>query len=700
VGDGIPLLTQELWFITAVNHGREFAVFINPVCLSFAKRLRRKMPLKRLFPLFAFLIIILTLLAFNAQPFASAQEPAPANGVDEATVSALQAKIATEGELNLIVGLTLAPSFQAEGLLSPTAVAQQRADIAQAQKGLSAELAPYNATIYHIYTSIPALALKVDKEAFNVLRQSKWVNHLQEDIAVPHTLASSTPVIGTPAVWASGFDGTGQTVVILDTGIDGDHPFFKDDSNTSRIVTEACFSNANGAGGQTTLCPNGSPTQTGPGASEADIPACNNGALCNHGSHVAGIAAGNGATFDGVARNAGIISIQVFTRFNSGCPSNPCVRSYTSDQLAALDYIYTTLNPLHTIASVNMSLGGGGPFIAHCDAEAIKPAIDQLRSVGIATIIATGNNSWTNGINSPACISTAVAVGSTTDGDAVSIFSNVHDIMDLFAPGSAIESSVVGGGFANFNGTSMAAPHVAGAWAALKQANPTASVDDILTLLATTGVSVTDGRAGGTFTKPRIQLDAALAQLLTNAWTGAVDTDWHNVGNWSHGAIPTCAANVTIPDSLSNYPTITANATASNLILQSGAQLNMSDHTLTLCGNLDVQGTANFNMSGGTLLLGRTLDAMLNLPASNKQLHHLQLGNGADRKQVTLNSDIEIAGNFAISNQTVLASNGQEIRFNGAVAQLVDIAGLGIPHTVYSNNLSVFANWTVNNAEW
>jgi subtilisin len=614
----------------------------------------------------------------------------------------LAEKVRQEGEINIIVGLALPDNFIAEGELSVANRTRQRGQIAQAGQGLLAELQGYNAEAYHIYETIPAMALRLDEAAFRIVLRSQWVNHIQEDEAVPHTLASSTPVIGAPAVWAQGYDGTGQAVVVLDTGIDGDHPFFEDADNNSRIVAEACFSNANGAGGQTTLCPGGGNQQLGAGASEADSTQCWNGAsqLCNHGTHVAGIAAGNGATFDGVARNANIISIQVFTRFNAAANCNPnpapCVMSYNSDQLAALDYVYNTLRGTHTIASVNMSLGGGGPFIAHCDANMIKPAIDNLRSVGIATIIATGNNSWTNGISSPACISTAIAVSSTTDGDAVSSFANVHDIMDLFAPGSSIESAVVNG-FTTYNGTSLATPHVAGAWAVLKQASPTASVDDILDVLVNTGVSVTDDRVGGTYTKPRIQLDAALGVTLANEWTGADDTDWHNTANWSNGNIPTCATNATIPDSLTNYPTITADATARNLVLQSGAELNMSDHTLTLCRSLDVQGMANFNMSGGTLLFGGMPNATVNLPASNKQMHHVQIGNGTNPKQVTLNSDIEIAGNLTISDEATLDSNGQEIRFNGAT-QAVNIAGTGTPQTIYSADFSVWTGWTVNDA--
>src|SRR5690625_7865066 len=74
-----------------------------------------------------------------------------------------------------------------------------------------------------------------------------------------------------------------------------------------------------------------------------------------------------------------------------------------------------------------------------------------------------------------------------------------------------ISSSVPGGGYETFGGTSMAAPHVAGAWALMKQASPSASVDEVLAAFEQTGVPITDNRPGGTVTKPRIQVDSALA---------------------------------------------------------------------------------------------------------------------------------------------------------------------------------------------
>ncbi len=137
--------------------------------------------------------------------------------------------------------------------------------------------------------------------------------------------------------------------------------------------------------------------------------------------------------------------------------------------------------------------------------------------MGIATVISSGNNGYPDSTGAPGCISTAVTVGATTKGDVVATYSNSASFVDVLAPGSSINSSIPGGGFDSWNGTSMAAPHVAGAFAVLRQAYPTLTVDQIEDALKSTGLPVSDSPRGAAaplaITKPRIRVKEAFDAL-------------------------------------------------------------------------------------------------------------------------------------------------------------------------------------------
>jgi hypothetical protein len=173
------------------------------------------------------------------------------------------------------------------------------------------------------------------------------------------------------------------------------------------------------------------------------------------------------------------------------------------------------------IAAVNMSLGGG-QYTENCDtvSPSRKAIIDTLRSLGIATVVASGNNGYISAISAQACVSSAVSVGSIDDGsygsvlNTVSSFSNSSPQLSLLAPGRWITSSVPNNGFSAYSGTSMATPHVAAAFAVLKQKKPDATVTEILNALTTTGQPITDPR--NSITKPAIKIDAALDALSSS----------------------------------------------------------------------------------------------------------------------------------------------------------------------------------------
>ena len=439
--------------------------------------------------------------------------------------AALAAKAQAEGRVRVIVGLRVGESSgvsAASSFKDAAARAAMMSRIDRAQQALLARMSGHGVSSIKRFKYIPYMAIEVDAAALGALASDPEVFSIEENRLLKPMLEESTPLVGAPQAWSQGFSGSGQTIAILDSGVDKDHPFLR-----GKVVSEACYS---GGGSGESLCPGGVTESTGPASgrpcSDPEL------SLCFHGTHVAGIAAGKGPDFSGVARDAKLISIQVFSKFESDDCSDeeeeeeesvgPCIRSSKTDIISGLERVLD-LSDRFDIAAVNMSLGSG-EFPGECDSSnsATKAAIDNLRTVGIAAIAASGNKKFTTAIGFPACISSVVSVGSTDDGsssydgtettrDEVSDFSNSSRELDLLAPGRWIRSSRPGYGFFRAGGTSGAAPHVAGSWAVLKSKAPNVSVEQVLSSLKSTGVSITDPR--NNITRPRIQVDAALSAL-------------------------------------------------------------------------------------------------------------------------------------------------------------------------------------------
>ena len=412
------------------------------------------------------------------------------------------------------------------------------------------------------FRTLPYIVIDASPAALDALEAlGPDVVGITEDRILKPVLADSVPMIQADQAWAVGYDGTGMMIAVLDTGVDSAHPFL-----AGKVDDEACYS-TNSAGMSESLCQNGLDEQVGPGA----------GAPCSmddciHGTHVAGIAAGFDSTgvhtASGVAKGAHIMAVQVFSKITDAqsCGGTaPCLGGFTSDILAGLEHVYdVALAGTHQIAAVNMSLGES-VFETTCDDQPYKPAIDNLRALGIATVAAAGNDGYPWALSAPGCVSSAISVGAVTKQGDVAWFSNAASFMSLYAPGDSILSSVPGGGYEALSGTSMATPHVAGTWAILKQAVPGASVDLLLHALQTTGVPVTDERYGGTFpetTVPMVQVFDALSSIarvdqplpsitslspagtragfgaLTLTVTGATFTR-HSVVQWNGSSRPT-----------------------------------------------------------------------------------------------------------------------------------------------------------------
>ncbi|WP_338845175.1 S8 family peptidase [Massilia sp. W12] len=188
-----------------------------------------------------------------------------------------------------------------------------------------------------------------------------------------------------------------------------------------------------------------------------------------HGTHVAGTV---GGTTWGVAKSVTLHPVRVL-----GCDGS----GTNSGVIAGMDWVArNAIKP----AVANMSLGGGA-------SQAVDDAVARMTAAGIVTVVAAGNDN-SNACNySPARAASAITVGSTTNTDARSSFSNYGSCVDIYAPGSNITSASRASdtGSTTMSGTSMASPHVAGAAALYLAANPNATVSQVTSALVTNGLT-------------------------------------------------------------------------------------------------------------------------------------------------------------------------------------------------------------------
>jgi CSLREA domain-containing protein len=619
----------------------------------------------------------------------AATPPTPLPVEIPAQYQALHNKAIAEGRVRVIVGLSAA--YQSESQLTSAQAQAQRLDIAQAQQALLANLSAYSVEILSQsnYWTIPALGLSVDRAGLEYLINSPEVTYIYEDRPVPPALVNSVPKIDAPEAWAQGFDGTGQAVAILDTGVDYEHEML----DGGRVAGEACFSTSIPSLSISSICPGGVDTLPGINDPGAGMPtaACLQSEDCYHGTHVAGIALGRDGSHpsapDGVAPGASIIPIQVFSRFDGsicmeefGVPA-PCLLSFITDQVSALNHlklIYSDLqNAGVNLASVNMSLGSGSDT-TFCDADEPETAalIDELFDLGVATIAASGNGamrtgSYVDGISAPACIENAVSVGSTvTSTDSVSSFSQSAPILDLLAPGQPIVSAYVDtfNWYATSSGTSMAAPHVAGAWAILKQAKPNATVTEILDAFSTTGVPVLDTRGGINRTKPRIDVDNALTALLPPLIVNSTNDSSDGVCDAGHCSLREA---ITIANS-------TANTTEQiRFNIGGGGQQTIAlgaNPLPSITSPVIIDGTTQPGYSGTPLIeidganvtqIDPLLEIGLNVLAGNSTVRGLVINNfGSAAINLSLGNGSIITGNYLGTepNGTTAAPNREGVR--------------------------------------
>ncbi len=302
--------------------------------------------------------------------------------------------------------------------------------------------------------------------------------------------------IGAAALWGAGLSTAGQGVKIgiIDSGVDQSHPFFDPTGYTMPAgfpKGQKQFTNAKVIVARAFAPPN---AQTQAARLAFD------GANSDHGTHVAGIAAGNpgtrtgGPTVSGVAPRAYIGNYKALVRTDSGLSPN----GNSPELVAAIEAAVRD-----GMDVLNLSIGE--PEIEP-RRDVVALALDAAAAAGVVPVVAAGNDYNDLGagsVSSPANSARAITVGAveitgSPERSFHADFSSVGPTAlslrlkpDVAAPGVDVISSVPDG-WAAWAGTSMASPHVAGAAALLVQRHPDWTVAQVKSALVQTGEDATD----------------------------------------------------------------------------------------------------------------------------------------------------------------------------------------------------------------
>ncbi|MFA5405946.1 MAG: S8 family serine peptidase [Candidatus Nanoarchaeia archaeon] len=314
------------------------------------------------------------------------------------------------------------------------------------------------------------------------MKNSQVREIVSDYIDIATLLNESVSLINADDIWNIQIEGTNitgayQAVCIIDSGVNSPHPDLAD-----KVLNESCFCDSGDVNG-TGCCPDGNYKQEGVGSALDD-----NG----HGTHVAGIVVANGPP-KGVAFDSKIIVSKVLDENGTG--------HRNSDINDAMKWCISN-KEIYNVSVISMSLGTYDVlYESYCDdvyeewSDTVNDAITQ----DIFVDAASGNNGNTTHISAPACIEDIVAVGAITKSGYVASYSNRNNITDVFAPGSDIislrwslndcieECSSCSGYYMTCSGTSMAAPHIAGVAALMKQANNSLTPAEIKDIMIRTG---------------------------------------------------------------------------------------------------------------------------------------------------------------------------------------------------------------------
>jgi subtilisin family serine protease len=424
--------------------------------------------------------------------------------------------------------LSLSARRQRLSLRSPTS-AGYLARLATAQRAVADRISravPSARIRWRYRIVLDGLAVDVPRTAVSRLRLIHGVAAVTEGIGYRRQLDRSAPVIDAPFLWGPTFStvGQGMKIAIVDDGVDQTHPFF----DPAGFTMPAGF--PKGQTSFTTAKVIVARAFPPPHAGYAPASRPFDAALSFHATHVAGIAAGDrgtaalGRKLSGIAPGAYIGNYKVLTvpaaSYNGLNGNSPEIAAAIESAVRdGMDVI-------------NLSIGE--PEVTPSRDLAVR-AVNAAFDAGVVVTISAGNSNGSVGrgsIWSPATTAKAIAAAAADDNLTIAGFSSsgptpLSLLMkpDVTAPGVAILSSVVqrDGTWDAFSGTSMAAPHVAGAAALLLQRHPTWTPAQVKSALVQTGQPVTRGGTEAPTTREgggMIELEAADNPLLFAAPTG------------------------------------------------------------------------------------------------------------------------------------------------------------------------------------
>ncbi|MCK4429181.1 MAG: S8 family serine peptidase, partial [Candidatus Aenigmarchaeota archaeon] len=350
---------------------------------------------------------------------------------------------------------------------------------------------------YAIYNGFSG---KITSSGLEELIKNENVETIYYDYPVHATLNVSVPLINANDVWQQKINGInatggGETVCVIDTGINYNHSDFGGANGfpSNKVIGGYDYSNNDA------------------------YPWDDHG----HGSHCAGIIASQDSTYKGAAPDAKIVAIKVLDSQGGG---------WDSDVIAGIEWCTNNASE-YNISVISMSLGVN-ISVYHtmpCDQDAMADSINNAVAANITVVISSGNDGMGQGtyqgISTPACVSNAISVGATNDADAIAGFTNRALILDILAPGVNIMSTKHTGTHVNMDGTSMAAPHVAGVAALLQQVsklkyNRTLTPNEVRNKLKYNGASIKD-TSGTNLTFTRVDaLDAVDAKGIVPMGSG------------------------------------------------------------------------------------------------------------------------------------------------------------------------------------